>query len=259
MSTVDQFLGILVDLPAMIITFLIVILLFYAIARAAAFGAEKALMTVDKFARAPDLAVQRLIKRTSFWAVMLLGVVAALSAVGVNLVGLMVGLGLVGFALGFALKDPLANFLSGVLLLVYRPLTIGDNVVIRGFSGTVEDVNIRSTTLRTSDGRMVISPNNNVLLSDIVNESAYTTRRVTTNISIQSPGEITRALDTGLATIKNIGGYLDEPKPQALVKEITADGVLLEFQFWVNKTTISPQWPHQRRSRKLKTHTNKVT
>ena len=95
-----------------------------------------------------------------------LGVITALGTLGVNITGIVAGLGLTGFALGFALKDSIANLLAGVLILLYRPFDVGDTIDVAGFAGKVITVNLRYTEL-DNDKERVLVPNSKMLTDPI--------------------------------------------------------------------------------------------
>jgi len=103
-------------------------------------------------------------------------------------------LGLVGLTLGFALRDVLSNSLSGVMLLVQRPFSIGDTISVAGHKGEVEDVRVRDTVLRTSDGWTAYVPNMTVFNAVVLNSSTSRLRRF----------EIT--VPTAARAIRRIGG-----------------------------------------------------
>lgn len=86
----------------------------------------------------------------------LFGLVTALGTIGINVSALVAGLGLTGFALGFAFKDTISNILSGVLILLYRPFNINDKIKVAGFTGKVQSVDLRYTTLNSEEGTILI-------------------------------------------------------------------------------------------------------
>lgn len=97
----------------------------------------------------------------------LAGVASALGTLGVNISALVAGLGLGGFALGFALRDILANLVAGVLILVYRPFQEGDTVAVAGQTGKVAAIDLRYTEL-TADGHRILVPNQTIFTSAVV-------------------------------------------------------------------------------------------
>lgn len=97
---------------------------------------------------------------------LILGLITALGTLGVNITGIVAGLGLTGFALGFALKDSIANLLAGVLILLYRPFDIGDRIDVGGLSGHVVKIDLRYTELDNPSERVLV-PNSKLLTDPI--------------------------------------------------------------------------------------------
>ncbi|WP_210396720.1 mechanosensitive ion channel family protein [Motiliproteus sediminis] len=110
--------------------------------------------------------------------VMLLGVLIALSQIGISLGPLLAGLGVVGFIIGFALQDTLGNFASGMMILIYRPYDVGDMVEAAGVYGEVKGMSLVSTTILTVDNQTLMIPNNKIWGDVIKNVTAQKTRRV---------------------------------------------------------------------------------
>ena len=113
-----------------------------------------------------DRNITLLLARTSSITLIIFGLVTALGTIGVNVSALVAGLGLTGFALGFALKDTISNFLSGVLILLYRPFEIGNCIKISGYEGIVISIDLRYTEL-DSEGNKVLIPNSKLFTDPI--------------------------------------------------------------------------------------------
>jgi len=107
-----------------------------------------------------------LLARLARVGLLLLGAVTALGTLGVNITGIVAGLGLTGFALGFALRDSIANLLAGVMILIYRPFEPGDRIECAGFIGRVVHVDLRYTELDSEHERVLI-PNSKLLTDPI--------------------------------------------------------------------------------------------
>ena len=125
---------------------------------------------IRRIARHRDAAKQnvfRLFQQLVYVSLLLLGVVTALGTVGVNVAALVTSLGLAGFALGFALKDALSNLISGVMLLLYRPFQVGDEVIVIGHEGRVIAIDLRYTTLQLED-KVVFIPNSKLFTESVV-------------------------------------------------------------------------------------------
>jgi small conductance mechanosensitive channel len=110
--------------------------------------------------------VLRLLSKTSRVALLILGGITALGTMGIDVSALLAGLGLTGFALGFALRDALSNFLAGALILIYRPFRRGERIRVKDFEGTVVEIDLRYTTLQ-AEGRRFLIPNS-VLFTETV-------------------------------------------------------------------------------------------
>jgi small-conductance mechanosensitive channel len=118
-----------------------------------------------------DTSVVLLLSRLYYYSVLVFGVITALGTAGLDVRALVAGLGLTGFALGFALKDVLSNFVAGAMLLAYRPFHIGDLIEMGEFAGRIESIRIRDTLVRAEDGRLVIIPNTKLITEVVVNHS----------------------------------------------------------------------------------------
>ncbi|PZO50445.1 MAG: hypothetical protein DCF15_15840, partial [Phormidesmis priestleyi] len=137
-------------------------------------------------------------------------------------------------AIGFSLKDVLSNYISGVILLSARPFRIGDQVVIEGYEGTIIQIQLRSTTLKTYDGRMIYIPNQEVFQANITNNTAASYLRSSVTVGIDYDADILRARQVILKAVSTLNDVQLEPMPEVLVRELAASTVNLEVRFWVD-------------------------
>jgi small-conductance mechanosensitive channel len=123
---------------------------------------------VMRFGRTRRLSadVVIMLEQISEVGLLVFGIVTAMGTLGVNVGAMIAGLGLVGFALGFALKDLLSNFLAGLLILIYNPFVRGDRITVSGNEGQVIEINLRYTVLQEQDKRALIP--NSILFSNPV-------------------------------------------------------------------------------------------
>ena len=103
-----------------------------------------------------DPHLTRFFAQVSKIILIIVGLVTALGTVGINISALVAGLGLTGFALGYAFKDIIANILSGVLILLYRPFITGDKIKVAGFEGEVISIDLRYTKIHSEEGIALI-------------------------------------------------------------------------------------------------------
>ena len=137
------------------------LLLFMVLSRVAHFGV---LRIVERTSAHGPLG--HLLASVARVTLLVLGVVTALGTLGVNITGIVAGVGLTGFALGFALKDSIANLLAGMMILIYRPFESGDRIECAGFIGRVMHVDLRYTELDAERERVLI-PNSKLLTDPI--------------------------------------------------------------------------------------------
>ncbi len=185
-----------------------------------------------------DRSTEVLVGRLGYGGVWIVGSVIALGVLGLDFGALLGALGLTSVAIGFSLKDVLSNYISGVILLAARPFRLGDQVVIKAYEGTIIQIDLRATTLKTYDGRMVYIPNQEVFGASITNNTASTTRRSSVIVGIDYDAHITEAIETILQAIQQIDLVEPSPAPEVLVRELAASTVNLEVRFWVNSKRI---------------------
>ena len=144
---------------------------FLALARLAWGG----LIAADRFVGTPRLA--RLAGGVAYYLLLGAGALVALDVLGVSPQSIATAFGLGGVALGFALRDIVSNLVAGVLLISSQEFAVGDQIVVGETEGTVEQVELRATHIRTYDGRMVIVPNGIIYNSRVINNTESPFRR----------------------------------------------------------------------------------
>lgn len=211
-----------------------VLLVFWVTARAVRGSLRRVLARTSTEGHV-DLVVARI----AYLSVMTLGVVTALGMLGVSVAALMTGLGLAGFALGFAFKDILGNFLAGIMLLFQRPFTLGDQVRIDSVEGTVENIRVRDTVLRAPDGTLLYLPNEKVFTATIANVSSPAARRAEVVLAVDAGADLALAIRTAAATLAAHEAALDDPAPDVLATALADGAVKLACRFWVDTTARS--------------------
>jgi small conductance mechanosensitive channel len=157
--------------------------------------------------------LKNILVSTSGGTVMALGILIALSTVGISLAPMLAGLGVAGFIVGFALQDSLGNFASGAMILIYRPFDVGDLVEVTGASGLVKKMNLVSTTIVTLDNQTLVVPNSKIWGDVIKNVTAQKERRVDLEFGIAYDDDIElaeRILDEIVVAHEDI---LEYPEP----------------------------------------------
>ncbi|MBE9042348.1 mechanosensitive ion channel family protein [Oscillatoriales cyanobacterium LEGE 11467] len=181
-----------------------------------------------------DRSTEILIGRLGYGGVWILGCVVALGVLGLDIGALLGALGLTSVAIGFSLKDVLSNYISGVILLAARPFRIGDQLVIEDYEGTVTQIQLRGTTMKTYDGRVVYIPNQEVFQSSIINNTASTHRRSSVMVGIDYDADINEAIRVIKGSLDRLDEVEFDPPLEVLVRELAASTVNLEVRFWVD-------------------------
>lgn len=145
-------------------------------------------------------------------------------------------LGIGSVAIGFAFKDIFQNLLSGVLILLSEPFRIGDDIVVNGFEGNVEDIQIRATFLRSPDGRRIVIPNATVYTSAVTVNNAYQCRRCEFIVGIGYEDNIQQAKDIILKILDHNRNVLSQPAFSVNVTALADFSINLTVRWWVNTT-----------------------
>jgi small conductance mechanosensitive channel len=181
-----------------------------------------------------DRTRKLLVIQVSYYLVWAAGFIVMFDVVGVNLNSAVTALGLGGVAVGFALKDILSNLVSGMLILLMRPFEIDDQIVIGDTEGTVEEIELRATHIRTYDGRLVLVPNGDVFTSRITNNTASPLRRASVYVYLDYKEDVGRALSVILDVVKSVPGVASAPAPSMRLRDFSQDGLQLEARFWAD-------------------------
>ncbi|MGE4501752.1 MAG: mechanosensitive ion channel family protein [Thiomicrospira sp.] len=171
------------------------------------------------------------VARVALYILLIIGV---LSQLGFDTTSLVAMLAAGSLAVGFALRDTLANFAAGVVMIVLQPFKTGDFVEAGGITGVVEKVNLFNTLLRTTDNREITVPNGQISRSALINYSARDTRRIDLVIGIHYDSDLRKAKQVLMDLIKSEPRALAEPEPLVAVSELADNSVNFTVRMWVN-------------------------
>lgn len=187
-----------------------------------------------------DATLVPFLENLAYSGLLIFVVIAALGAVGVETASVIAVLGAAGLAVGLALQGSLANFASGVLLLVFKPFRVGDFVEVGGVKGKVQAIHVFNTVLDSPDNIRIIVPNGQVAGASIMNYTANATRRVDLVASISYEDDMKKAkkvIESVLAQEKRI---LPEPAPLVVVGEMGDSSIDFYVRPWVK---TADYWP----------------
>jgi small-conductance mechanosensitive channel len=165
---------------------------------------------------------------------LLVGVLLALSAAGIDLTALSVLGGAIGVGLGFGLQKIAANYVSGFVVLAERSLRIGDMVKVDGFEGRIADIRTRYTVIRALDGRESIVPNEMLITQRVENASLNDTRvLLRTGVQVAYGTDVAALLPALEDAVRAVPRVLAQPGPSVQLAEFAADGMNLAVNFWI--------------------------
>ena len=183
-----------------------------------------------------DLSLRKVASNAIRSILLLVGLLFALSAVGVDLTALSVLGGAIGVGLGFGLQKLAANYVSGFVILFERSIRIGDTVKVDAFEGVVTDIKTRYTLIRGGNGREAVIPNEKLITERVENLSLADTRvQLTSDVAVgydSDPGQVQHIL-CGAALACD--GVLREPKPVAHLAKLGADGLEFSLHYWIDQ------------------------
>jgi len=178
------------------------------------------------------------------WAVLILAILTILQTFGIQTTSFAAVIAALGFAIGLAMSGTLGNIASGVMLLIFRPFKVGDFVVVSGVSGTVNEIELFTTTFDTPDKRRIIVPNGTIFGSTIENISHHQTRRVDVNVGVEYSADTGRTREVLLEAAGKVDGVLSDPAPAAVLTELADSSLNWTVRVWVNSSDF---WPVRER------------
>ncbi|MCZ6716964.1 MAG: mechanosensitive ion channel [Gammaproteobacteria bacterium] len=182
-----------------------------------------------------DATLIHFLHNVIYAALLIAVIIAAVDQVGVNTTSFLAILGAAGLAVGLALQSSLSNFSSGIMLILFRPFKTGDFIEAGGTLGTVEQINVFNTVMKTGDNREIIVPNAQIFSGTITNFSARATRRIDLIIGIGYDDNIAKAKQIVEDILSADERILKEPAPVILVMELGASSVDLAVRPWVRR------------------------
>ncbi|MEC9343759.1 MAG: mechanosensitive ion channel family protein [Pseudomonadota bacterium] len=185
-----------------------------------------------------DETLRRFLSKTVRYGVLILVGVTVLAQFGVQTASIIAALGAAGLAIGLALQGTLQNVAAGIMLLVLRPFRVGEFVEVGNISGTIVEIGLFATELKTLDGLYVLAPNSELWNAPVTNYSRHGERRYDLTVGIGYDDDIALAEKTMMAIANGDERVLGEPAPQTFVSELGDSAVAVTLRFW----TKTPDW-----------------
>jgi len=216
----------------------------FAVATWAAFWLAKTIRMLLAEDLLPSLALPRgvgnSISTLSYYGILFLGLLTALAAAGIQVGQLAIVFGALGVGIGFGLQDVVRNFVAGMILMFERPIQPGDVVDVAGMSGTVRDIGMRATIVRTFDGADVVVPNGMLLADKLVNWTfSGTRRRISLDVTTSYAASPQRTLELLVDIASKVEGISFSPAPSALLTGLAPGALEFSLRAW---TTDRADW-----------------
>ncbi len=231
--------------------YLIQDLFYWGLPFVTAFLARVAIATIIFFCgRSLAQLIQRLVKKAmtrtqldptltvfasniTFYGIMAVVVIAALSQLGVQTTSLVAALGAAGLAIGLALQGSLTNFAAGILIIIFHPFRVGDVIEAGAHIGSVTEIQLFTTALTTGDNRTVIVPNSQLTENSLVNYSTLGQRRIDLVASVDYAADIDRVKQILMALLTADARILTEPAPAIALLEMADSSLDFAVRPWV--------------------------
>ena len=189
-----------------------------------------------------DDVIIDLLKRFATVLIFVTAGILALDVLGVNIMPFIAGAGVAGIAIGFAAKDTLSNVIAGILLILDRPFEVGDRIEVWSAPanaatwGDVLHIGLRATKIRTTDNIVIIIPNNEIMMRDIINYTTHTEEiRVRIPIGIAYDSDVKRAKEIITEIALELDWVMRQPPPKVVVKSFGDSAVNLEARVWISR------------------------
>jgi small-conductance mechanosensitive channel len=225
-ALVQGFFWILPNLGIALVVFLLIL--------GASWAAKRTIVGLFHHRKHDDLGL--LLGGFAKWALIAFGmlVVATIVFPSVQPANIISALGIGSVAIGFAFKDILQNWLSGLLILYRQPFRPNDQIQSGEFEGTVERIDARATLIRTYDGQLVVIPNSDIYTRAVTVRTAFPKRRSEYDVGIGYGDDIERAQAIILETLGQIPGIHKDPAPEALPWELDGSTVNIKVRWWTD-------------------------
>ncbi len=179
--------------------------------------------------------VQYAVSSLTFYVILVAGILWAMLAGGFPLNALTVLAGMAGIGLGFGLQDVVRNFIAGLILLIERPLAVGDYVEVAGTWGRVMSISLRSTVVRTQDNAHILVPNGDIISNQLTNLSHHDrTLRLVIPVGVSYDSDIDEVIDILIEVAKENPNVRDFPEPGARLREFGDSAIVVELLVWIS-------------------------
>jgi small-conductance mechanosensitive channel len=232
LSTIEEYYQLLAQWTPRLALGLFVLLLFWFLAfQVKRFAGHRLKVHMD------DPLLARFLASVSKWVIIILGITISMRIMGLGDIagGLVAGAGVSAFIIGFAFKDIGENFLAGILLAFRRPFRVGDTIEVENTIGNVVALDMRTTQVKTFDGKDVFIPNSTLIKNHLINYTIDGFLRQDFSISVDYQTNLGDAINTILQVLNDVDGILKgEKQPSVMVSSLDSSSVALQAFYWLD-------------------------
>ena len=183
----------------------------------------------------PSVTLNNLVATLAYVTVLMMGVFFVLEVLSLDktVTSLLAGVGIIGLALGFAFQDIAANFISGIIIAIQRPFTVGDVIQTESYFGTIESINLRTLDLRQVTGELVRVPNRKVFESSVINFTVTTHRRVDVECGVTYDTDLEQVRDVVKASMQGFPNLLTDRPLEVMFTGFGESAITFTLRFWV--------------------------
>ncbi len=185
-----------------------------------------------------DLTLTKFVSNASRYVIFLIALITCLGVFGVNITAFAALIGAGGLAVGLGFQGALSNLAAGFMLLVTRPFRVGDTIVVEGFTGVVDEIELFSTKLNTFDNRRILMPNTAVFGKVIENVTYHPTRRITLDVGVSYTADLEAAGAAMRGAVAGVPLVLRDPAPDIFLKGFGASSIDWMVGFWCKREDI---------------------
>lgn len=183
----------------------------------------------------PSGTLKGLISTSTYLLVMLVALFAALSVLHLDktVTSILAGAGIIGLALGFAFQDIAANFISGILMAIQRPVRVGELIETGDHFGVVQRIDLRTTELKNQQGIQVIIPNKDIFQSALLNYTRNGTRRIDLQVGVSYGEDLENVERITLQAVRSVEGLLSDKPLELFYTGFGDSSIDFELRFWI--------------------------
>lgn len=178
------------------------------------------------------------LKRMIHYVTLAIGLFVAVDFIGIDLTSLAVVASFLSVGIGFGLRNIASNFISGIILMIERPISVGDFLSVDDFLGTVEDIGLRATVFRTVDNQSIVIPNSTFLEQNVINWTRGERQvRLRFPVGVAYGSDVEQVKSVLIEAAESLDGVLESPEPKVIFQEFGDSSLNFELRTWVDSVS----------------------